>query len=1189
VAIEARDERFLEFAVASGVLDGSRSHDLWSARKADTVAEPIEAFVVRRGFLSRDDVERITRYARDGGTVADARVQTLAGETPIEVTVADSSDSKGVRLAQWFGPYEIVNEIARGGMGAVYRAKKTGSSEVVALKVLLDEKDPPEATVRRFDREIRAGREIDHPNVVKVHDAGSIDGRLYFTMELVDGRSFEKLFGELPLRIKVIIFAKIARAVQAAHARGYIHRDLKPQNILVTEDLEPKVADFGLAKSLDRESRLTKTGAILGTLAYMSPEQAQGGGFQLDVRTDVYALGAILYHIITGDVPFRGETNYGTIGLILAQDPDPPWNRNPDCPRELGAIALKALEKEPEKRFQTAQEVAEEVERWLQGSEVVTHAPTLGARAAKWFRRRKLPILASVLIVAVAIGTRGLLSWKRARDHEAHLAAMREVASALLAELAQPEPKTSVFADRLDGLLLGLKDLPELANERRAIEGAALVARSLDVERPPEEACPLLEAALAAAPVRWDVRRACASALVRFGEPERAIELLVQSPAQTPEVLELLGQTKLEIGDLVGARTTLERAGDHARPLLARALVLAGDPRGLELARSLQPSDENVLLVQEARLATEPGEAIDAARMLERSRKTPEVALGIARLLLRAERGEEAFFAFDRARRAKADEVACLAGRAEAELLLGRANEACVTLDEAAKRLKAHRGFRLARLLARRSEIQRFLAKTPPRETLDARPNDPALKLAVLGDALSLADLEAAARELGTRPQAVAAWCALARARAKTGDEGGAAAAVKEALAVDPSSDEALAFDKAKACAAFLAGTGDGARLYRASLVAQRVANAWTKPGERERARTLLDLAVNAAPWAGAPRVERGRRIAGEGNAAAAAPEIERGIALSGDDAAGLVVLAESAEPARREALAARALAIDPANARALALRGKACLDQGRADEAVAFLASSVKTDHHDAAAWEWDADALDKVGKPSKDARTEAALRRDWRKTAEDALRDKDFLRALDYAPEDPKIVYLVIDACFRGDTALEDVYLRYAHMVAREPRNLNGIFERNALESISPDLAASYEGKDAGVDELWTGFFLRSIKIIRDHDLGPESMRRARVLLERCLSKDPGLLVAVGSRAFILALEKQTELAKNDIDRVSDVAISHEMGVSMLGYVLVDAQSGSPDLKQHLQELGKLDHSLHVWALQLTAQKGP
>ncbi|MEZ0227547.1 MAG: serine/threonine-protein kinase, partial [Planctomycetota bacterium] len=348
MAIEPRDERFLEFAVASGHLDGTRAHRLYEARKAAASSDPIEQFAVREGFLAAETVQAIITFARVGVTVVENvgpthAEQSIPPEAPgMNTTVKDGASAgtgKGAaRLGNRFGPYEILGELGRGGMGAVFRARKDAATDVVALKILADEKDPDEATTRRFDREIRAGRDIDSPNVVKVFDAGKVEGRLFFTMELIDGRSFDKVIDELTLRQKVEVFQKIARAVNQAHTRGYIHRDLKPQNIMITADLEPKVADFGLAKSLDRESRLTKTGAILGTIAYMSPEQAEGGGaHKLDGRTDIYALGAILYQLITGSVPFKAATSYGVIGLILTTDPDPPTSINPECPPALGA------------------------------------------------------------------------------------------------------------------------------------------------------------------------------------------------------------------------------------------------------------------------------------------------------------------------------------------------------------------------------------------------------------------------------------------------------------------------------------------------------------------------------------------------------------------------------------------------------------------------------------------------------------------------------------------------------------------------------------------------------------------------------------------------------------------------------------------------------------------------------------
>jgi predicted Zn-dependent protease len=1169
--VEARDERFIEFAVASGHLDGSLAHHLYELKKQSPLSETIEQLAVKLGFLTDEKVQKVIEYARGAQTQADGTSPTSpAFVSPTEETQKDDPKKPASgKLASHFGTYEILGEIARGGMGVVYRASRDGVT--VALKVLLDEKNPSEATVHRFNREIRAGREINHPNVVHVFDAGAVDGRLYFTMELVDGRSLDKLLPDLQPRQKFVIFQKIARAVHAAHSRGFIHRDLKPQNVLITKDLEPKVADFGLAKSLDRESRLTKTGAILGTLSYMSPEQAEGGGaVKLDARTDVWALGAMLYEMLAGTVPFKAPTQFGTIGLILASDPEHPSKSNPEAPADLSTIALKCLEKEPDKRFSTAAEVSDEVGRWLAGTAVSTHAPGLGARLGRWVDRRKLPLGALLLTSAVSVGTMQLLSWKHERDREALLAGARARAEALLADLAKPGA-TAELADRLDAQEAAMKAFSELDEMRRPIAGAALVARKLDQERPIAEVRPLLEAALARAGARWDVRRAYASALERGGDFDLAERCIAEAPARDdPAVQEALGVDALELGDLATARAAFERAGPSGKALLARTLALQGDPGALAAAKALPPSDETQLLQAEALLATDAGLGIDSLRMLERTRKTPEVALRVAQALLRLERADESIFAFARARRAGANPVHCLLGLAEAQLLAARPVDARGTLDEAAQ-LAPKGSWLQAHALARRARIEQLEGGAPSREVLAARPRDPALRLVFAGD--DAAELQAIATELGSRPEAVSAWCALARLRERSGDPA-AKEAIAKALEIAPASEEALAFDRSRARAAFAAGHGDGARLLRQSTTARKAELRWRAEEAKRRAETLLSLAERAAPWSGGPLIERGAQRVRDGAHDEGATMLRRGLELSGEDPQALGVLALTANsPADAADYATRLLALEPENALALGIRGKARLFLGHPKEALEDVEHAQRIDNHDPEAWSTKAAALEKLGRPRPEVeavQAEAALRHDALRVAQEAIRARDFARAFEYAPDDPTIVAKCVDAIFMGSIGLGDPFKSFARILpTKADAYLNRIFDRTAIQHIVPgDLAPKYETPDGDSDDGFTGFILRCIGIVRERDLRSESLGHARLDLERCIAKDPSALVAVGARGFVLAIERQTELAEEDLGRTMAYAPDLDCFIFAHGLIAAQKNQSFEDDRRRLAE---------------------
>src|SRR5262245_40387294 len=236
--------------------------------------------------------------------------------------------------------YEVEAVLGRGGMGVVFRAKHRRLNRLVALKMMLAGAYAGPREQDRFQREAEAVAGLRHPNVVQIHDVGDVDGRPYFTMELVEGGSLaRKLAGTpQPAQQAARLAATLAEAVQAAHACGIIHCDLKPGNVLLTADGTPKISDFGLARRLDGEAALTRTGTALGTPSYMAPERALGRPDAVGPAVDIYALGAILYELLTGRPPFRGETATETIQQLISQEPVPPSRLNAKVPRDLETI-----------------------------------------------------------------------------------------------------------------------------------------------------------------------------------------------------------------------------------------------------------------------------------------------------------------------------------------------------------------------------------------------------------------------------------------------------------------------------------------------------------------------------------------------------------------------------------------------------------------------------------------------------------------------------------------------------------------------------------------------------------------------------------------------------------------------------------------------------------------------------------
>jgi len=266
--------------------------------------------------------------------------------------------------------FEILGELGRGGMGVVYQARQIDLKRVVALKMILAGEHAGAVSIARFRTEAEAIARLQHPNIVQIHEVGEHEGRPYFSLEFCGGGSLEKRIAGTPLLPfeAATLVQTLARAIHVAHQKGVIHRDLKPANVLLTEDGTPKITDFGLAKQLDAVGQ-TASGAVMGTPSYMAPEQAAG---RKDVGTaaDVYALGAILYECLTGRPPFRADTPLDTVMQVINDDPVPPRQHNAGVPKDLEAVCMKCLHKVPPRRYATAEALAADLARFLQGEPV---------------------------------------------------------------------------------------------------------------------------------------------------------------------------------------------------------------------------------------------------------------------------------------------------------------------------------------------------------------------------------------------------------------------------------------------------------------------------------------------------------------------------------------------------------------------------------------------------------------------------------------------------------------------------------------------------------------------------------------------------------------------------------------------------------------------------------------------------
>lgn len=350
--------------------------------------------------------------AADEATHSAAHInQTVSIETRpnfgSHAAAADSPGNQSEATESSLGGYQIIEEIARGGMGVVFKARDVGLNRVVALKVIRAGDLAGEEQVKRFRMEAEAAAKLDHPGIVPVYDVGETAGRHYYSMAFVDGVTLNDLVkndGPLePVKAAELI-RDTARAVGHAHAAHVIHRDLKPHNVMLDSKGQPKVTDFGLAKLRSSEAEMTATGQILGTPAYMPPEQAMGMTEEVDVTADIYSLGATLYFSLTGRPPFQSAIVTDILRQVVEDDPVAPRALVPTIPRDLETICLKALRKEPSSRYETADDLAADLQRWLNGEPILARRVNRLEKVWKWCKRKPISVGLSMAFALLLVG-----------------------------------------------------------------------------------------------------------------------------------------------------------------------------------------------------------------------------------------------------------------------------------------------------------------------------------------------------------------------------------------------------------------------------------------------------------------------------------------------------------------------------------------------------------------------------------------------------------------------------------------------------------------------------------------------------------------------------------------------------------------------------------------------------------------
>ncbi|QDV38142.1 serine/threonine-protein kinase [Tautonia plasticadhaerens] len=492
-----------------------------------------------------------------------------------------------------FGPFELQRMLGRGGMGVVYRAIHSGLNRPVALKMIRAGLLADADDLRRFRNEARAVALLDHPGIVPVFEVGEHDGRHYFSMKLVEGGTLADLIAEgrsLP-RGSALLVAEAARAVHHAHIRGILHRDLKPANILLDVEGSPLVSDFGLAKRIgpdaDADTEQTADGAILGTPAYMSPEQAGGPAGSITTAADVYGLGAILYALLAGRAPFQGESTAAVLDAVRNRPPARPSALNPDVPRDLETICLKCLEKDPARRYGSALALADDLLAWLDGRPIAARRAGPVERARLWCRRRPaVAALAAAVVLAVVVGVASTI-------------VLQARANARLEAQYQATLKAEALADdRLDRAMQAIEDyytgvsadailgqqVPEAVRERllsRPIRFYEELTRELDAKADPSPRERLLLA---------EGRSGLGQILLILGRPTEAagqcraaiavLDRLAADRPDDPEARAALASSEIDLGKILHASGEIRLAIDAFGRAASRLEALHAEAPG---------------------------------------------------------------------------------------------------------------------------------------------------------------------------------------------------------------------------------------------------------------------------------------------------------------------------------------------------------------------------------------------------------------------------------------------------------------------------------------------------------------------------------------------------------------------------------------------------------------------------------
>ncbi len=350
-------------------------------------AHPDLATDLREFLANHQRIVQIVKSSHPNGQIAtEPRNAASTSRQQFTAHAAENSPTSPHRI---FGDYELLHEIARGGMGVVYKARQLSLNRTVAIKMILQGRLAASEDIERFQLEAKAVAQLNHPQIVVIHDVGHCDDQYFYAMEYVDGQNLAEVLrgGAVSPRKAAEYVEQVARAIHFAHQSGVVHRDIKPSNILIDERGSTRVTDFGLAKRVDRGDELTLTGQMVGTPAYMAPEQITNRRGDIGPLCDVYGLGVLLYELLTKQLPFAGRDQFDTLLQVLDCDPQSPRKLNPQVPRALEMICLKCLEKDPQRRYASAAELADDLSRFLAGDSISLSSSKLGDRLMRTLER----------------------------------------------------------------------------------------------------------------------------------------------------------------------------------------------------------------------------------------------------------------------------------------------------------------------------------------------------------------------------------------------------------------------------------------------------------------------------------------------------------------------------------------------------------------------------------------------------------------------------------------------------------------------------------------------------------------------------------------------------------------------------------------------------------------------------------